>query len=139
MGFMDNLKDKAEEFGDKAKGGFEAAKDKASDLVEDVKDRFDGDDEAEGTAGDQPTSQDKVEDAIDYTPASLDEAAQGAPAAVDEATAAAEASAVPATDPLDPVYPAVDPVDPAVESVDTQVATGGEEDPLDGGINRGPE
>ena len=43
MGFLDNLKDKAEEFGDKAKEGFEAAKDKASDVVEDVKDRFDDD------------------------------------------------------------------------------------------------
>ena len=40
MGFLDNLKDKAEEFGDKAKEGFEAAKDKASDLVDDVKDRL---------------------------------------------------------------------------------------------------
>ena len=76
MGFMDNLKDKAEEFGDKAKEGFGAAKDKASDLVDDVKDKFDGDDE---TPGDQPTSQDKVEDAVDYSPESLDEASRGPP------------------------------------------------------------
>ena len=38
------MKDKAEDFGEKAKEGFEAAKDKASDLIDDVKDRFDNDD-----------------------------------------------------------------------------------------------
>ena len=127
MGFLDNLKDKAEEFGDKAKEGFEAAKDKASDLVDDVKDRFDGDE----TAGDQPASEDKVEDAVDYSPGSLDEASQEAPGAVAEATAAAEASAAPASDPLDPV-------DPVAESVDTDVTPVGEEDPLDGGAQPRP-
>src|ERR687895_2083476 len=99
MGFLDNLKDKAEEFGDKAKEGFEAAKDKASDVIGDVKDRFDGDEE---TGADQPTSQDKVEDAVDYTPESLDQASQEAPSAVDDATAAAEASATPTSEPLQP-------------------------------------
>lgn len=44
MSFLDGLKDKAEEFGEKAREGFEAAKDKAVDLAGDVKDRFDGDD-----------------------------------------------------------------------------------------------
>jgi len=54
MSFLDGLKDKAEEFGERAKDGLAAAKDKAVDLagdakekasglVEDVKDRFDGD------------------------------------------------------------------------------------------------
>ena len=145
MGFLDNLKDKAEEFGDKAREGFEAAKDKASDVIGDVKDRFDGDEE---TGEDQPTSQDKVEDALDYSPASLDEASEQAPGAVEDATAAAETSAAsdseplagPGSDPLDPVGPAsdpLDPVDPAVESADTDVRPLGEEDPLDGGTNRG--
>jgi len=41
MGFFDELKDKAEEFGDKAKEGFDfdAAKDKAEDVIDNVKDR----------------------------------------------------------------------------------------------------
>lgn len=114
MGFLDNLKDKAEEFGDKAK-------DRAADLIGDVKDRFDGDE----TAADQPTSQDKVEDAVDYSPESLEEAAQGAPDAVAESTAAAEASAPFAVDPLEPV-------DPAVGPVDSVVTPSGDEDPFDG-------
>ena len=44
MGFLDELKDKAEEFGDKAKEGFGAATDKTEEVIENVKDRFDGDD-----------------------------------------------------------------------------------------------
>jgi hypothetical protein len=44
MGFLDELKDKAEEFGDKATEGFGAAKDKTEEVIENVKDRFDGDD-----------------------------------------------------------------------------------------------
>ncbi len=43
MGFLDELKDKAEEFGDKAQEGFGAAKDKTEEVIENVKDRFDGD------------------------------------------------------------------------------------------------
>ena len=54
MSFLDGLKDKAEEFGERAKDGLAAAKDKAVDLagdakekasglVEDVRDRFEGD------------------------------------------------------------------------------------------------
>ena len=43
MGFIDELKDKAEEFGEKAKEGFGAAQDKAEDMIENVKDRFDDD------------------------------------------------------------------------------------------------
>ena len=50
MGFLDELKDKAEEFGDKAKEGFGAAKDKTEEVIENVKDRFDGDDETPGPA-----------------------------------------------------------------------------------------
>ena len=51
MGFLDELKDKAEDFGDKAKEGFGAAKDKAEGVIENVKDRFDDDDTAGGHAG----------------------------------------------------------------------------------------
>jgi hypothetical protein len=45
MGFLDELTDKAEEFGDKAKEGFGAAEDKTEEVIENVKDRFDGDDD----------------------------------------------------------------------------------------------
>jgi hypothetical protein len=45
MGFLDELKDKAGEFGDKAKEGLGAAKDKTDEVIENVKDRFDGDDD----------------------------------------------------------------------------------------------
>ena len=51
MGFLDEVKQKAEQLGEKAKEGLEAAKDKAEGLVEDIKDRFDHDD---GTS--EPTS-----------------------------------------------------------------------------------
>jgi hypothetical protein len=42
MGFLDELKDKAEDFEDKAKEGFGAPKDKTEEVIENVKDRFDG-------------------------------------------------------------------------------------------------
>jgi hypothetical protein len=45
VGFLDELKDKAEVIGEKAKDGFVAAKEKASELIEDVKDRIGGDDD----------------------------------------------------------------------------------------------
>ena len=51
MGFLDELKDKAEEFGDKAKEGFGSAKDKTEEVIENVKDRFDGDDETPTGSG----------------------------------------------------------------------------------------
>jgi len=76
MGFLDDLKDKAEDFGDKAKEGLGTAKDKAADLVGDVKDRFDGDDETPAA--------DTAESA-DYSPAAVDEAAGGIPAAAADA------------------------------------------------------
>jgi hypothetical protein len=46
MGFLDELKDKAEEFGDMAKEGFASVKDKAEDVFDNAKDRFDDDDTA---------------------------------------------------------------------------------------------
>jgi hypothetical protein len=36
MGFLDELKDKAEEFGEKAKDGFGAGKDKTEEVIENV-------------------------------------------------------------------------------------------------------
>ena len=55
MGFLDELKDKAEEFGEKAKEGFGAGKDETEEVIENVKDRFDGDD-AGATAQDSAES-----------------------------------------------------------------------------------
>ena len=66
MGFLDDLKDKAEEFGESAKEAFEAAKDKASELVEDVKDKFDGDDSpAEQDAGTAAAAPEQTYDVAD--------------------------------------------------------------------------
>jgi len=93
MGFLDNLKDKAEDFGDKAKEGFDTARDKASDLVGDVKDRFDGDDETPAAESAEP--------GIDYSPAAVDEAAAGG---ISEAAANAGGGAVDATEsPVDSI------------------------------------
>lgn len=47
MGFLDEVKEKAGELGEKAKEGFEAARDKAEDLVGDIRKRFDHDDEVQ--------------------------------------------------------------------------------------------
>ena len=44
MGFLDELKDKAEEFGEKAKESFGGATDQTEEVIENVKDRFDGGD-----------------------------------------------------------------------------------------------
>ena len=58
MGFLDELKDKPEGFGERAKEGLGAAKDKTEEVIGNVKDRFDGDydtrtlsDESVGYAG----------------------------------------------------------------------------------------
>ena len=48
MGFLDELKDKAEEFGDKAKETFGGATDKTEGVIENAKDRFDKDDDSAG-------------------------------------------------------------------------------------------
>ena len=93
MGFLDDLKDKAEDFGDKAKEGFDAAREKASDLVGDVKDRFDGDDETPATESAEP--------GIDYSPAAVDEAAAGG---ISEAATSAGGGSVEATEsPVDSI------------------------------------
>jgi hypothetical protein len=51
MGFLDELKDKAEEFGDQAKEAFGASTYKAEEVIENMKDRFDSDDTAAEKAG----------------------------------------------------------------------------------------
>jgi len=58
VGFLDEFKDKAEVIGEKAKHGLEAAKEKASGLIEDVKDRIGGDDDNDGTISDSATHAD---------------------------------------------------------------------------------
>ena len=55
MGFLDELKEKAEVLGEKAKGGLEAAMEKASGLIEDVKDRMGGDDDDDATLSESST------------------------------------------------------------------------------------
>ena len=75
MGFLDELKDKAEEFGDKAKKGFGSANDKTEKVIENVKDRFDGDD-------DTPTLPDE---SVGYS----SQGAEGIKGAVREATESA--------------------------------------------------
>jgi hypothetical protein len=81
MGFLDELKDKAEEFAEKAKDGLGTGQDKTEEVIENVKDRFDGDDAS-------ATAQDSAE--------SIGESAEGATgaeaASVDEALGAHEAA-----------------------------------------------
>ena len=87
MGFLDDLKGKAEDFGEKAKEGFETAKDKAADLIDDVKDRFDNDDDK--------TSEDKVEEALNYDPGAVETASEEG---IAEAAAGVEPTLEPASD-----------------------------------------
>lgn len=75
MGFLDGLKDKAGTLGDKAREGLGAAKDKAADLVQDVRERFDSDDAPVGSsAAASPT--DTIGDATyfgtEISPSALD-------------------------------------------------------------------
>ena len=92
MGFMDELQDKAEEFGDKAQQGFGVAKDKTEEVIENVKDRFDGDD-------DTPTLPDESVgysgEGVEGIKQSLGEegTTESAGSAVDEAVDAQEAAA----------------------------------------------
>ena len=111
MGFLDNLKDKAEEFGERAKAGYGAAKDKASDLIADVNDRLDEDD---------ATSADKVE-------AAADKAAAGASATETAADQVGDVGSAPAADPLEPGGQVADEVDAPAENATDDVT----EDPLD--------
>ena len=64
MGFLDEQKDRAEEFGDKAQEGFGAAKNKTEDVIGNVKDRFDSDDSAPQGAADAGISTQSVSEAM---------------------------------------------------------------------------
>jgi hypothetical protein len=90
MGFLDELKDKAEEFGDKAKEGFGADKDKTEEVIENVKDRFDGDDDTptvpDESVGYSSEGAEGINEAVGEDTAS-------AGSAVDEAVGAQEAAA----------------------------------------------
>jgi hypothetical protein len=90
MGFLDELKDKAEEFGDKAKEGFGAGRDNTEEVFENVKDRFDGDD-------DTPTLPDESvgysSEGAEGIKEAVGEATESARSAVDEAVSSQEAAA----------------------------------------------
>ena len=89
---MDELKDKAEEFGDKAQEGFGAAKDKTEEVIENVKDRFDGDDDTP-TLADESVSYSG--EGVEGIKESFGEEGipESAGSAVDEAVGAQEAAA----------------------------------------------
>ena len=86
MGFLDELKDKAEEFGNKAKESFGGATDQTEDVIENVKDRFDEDDTPAVKAGEAADSSTEavsgaaegVEEAVADTSDSPKSAAEGA-------------------------------------------------------------
>jgi hypothetical protein len=90
MGFLDELKDKAEQFGDKTQEGFGVAKDKTEEVIENVKDRFDGDDDAPTLADEEvgysSEGAEGIKDAVG-------EATESARSAVDEAVGSQEAAA----------------------------------------------
>jgi hypothetical protein len=89
MGFLDELKDNAEEFGDKAKEGFETAKDKTEDVIENVKDRFDSDETPAENAGQgdaAAAASDAGQDVGEFAPVG---ATEPEVAAVEDATAGA--------------------------------------------------
>jgi hypothetical protein len=60
MGFLDELKDKAEEFGEKPKESFGGTTDQTEEVIENVKDRFDGGDTAAEKAGEAAESSTKA-------------------------------------------------------------------------------
>jgi len=89
MGFPDELKDKAEEFGDKAKEGFETAKGKTEDVIENVKDRFDSDETSAENAGQRnaaAAASDAGQDVGEFAPVG---ATEPEVAAVEDTTAGA--------------------------------------------------
>ena len=67
MGFLDELKDKAEAFGEKAKDSFGGATDQTENVIENVKDRFDKDD----------TPAEKAGEAVDSSTEAVSDAAEG--------------------------------------------------------------
>jgi hypothetical protein len=92
MGFLDELKDKAEQFGDKAQEGFGAAKDKTEEVIENVKDRFDGDDDTPTLADEEVGYSSEGAEGIKEAVGEATES-ESAGSAVDEAVGGQEAAA----------------------------------------------
>jgi hypothetical protein len=88
MGFLDELKDKAEEFGEKAQEAFGTGKDKAEEVIENVKDRFDNDE----------TQVERAGEAADVSSDAVSDAAMGIEAAVANTTDTARSTVDDATD-----------------------------------------
>ena len=109
MGFLDELKDKAEEFGDKATEGFGAAKGKTEAVIENVKDRFDGDDET-------PTLS---EESVGYSSEGAEGIKEAVAATADSARSSFEdASAAPEYSAEGIAETAMEATEPAASSVD---------------------
>jgi hypothetical protein len=72
MGFLDELKDKAEEFGEKAKESFGGATDQTENVIENVKDRFDKDDTPAEKASEAADSSSEAGAAAGVAPAVAD-------------------------------------------------------------------
>jgi hypothetical protein len=85
MGFLDELKDKAEAFGEKAKESFGGAPDQTETVIENAKDRFDKDNTPAEKAGEAADS-------------STDDAAEGMKQAVADTSDSAKSAAEDASD-----------------------------------------
>jgi hypothetical protein len=81
MGFLDELKDKAEEFGDTVKEGLGGGRDKSENVIENVKDRFDRDNTLAEEAGDAANS---AADAASDAPEGIKEASPTPPTLLDQ-------------------------------------------------------
>ena len=88
MGFLDELKDKAEAFGEKAKDSFGGATDQTENVIENVKDRFDKDDSPAERAG----------EAADSSTEPVSDAAEGMKRAVADTSDSAKSAAEDAKD-----------------------------------------
>ena len=106
MGFLDDLKDKAAQFGEKAKQGFAAAKDKAAGPVDDVEERLDHDEESavEGAeASDAAPVADPLDPAVEPVVEPMVEPADGTEYPLES---------TPEDEPIEPVDVTEDPLEP---------------------------
>ena len=71
MGFLDDLKDKAGDLGGRAKDGLAAARGRAANLVEDVRDRMD-----RNETPDDDTVEAAADHSVDSSPNSVQQAAE---------------------------------------------------------------
>jgi hypothetical protein len=88
MGFLDELKDKAEAFGEKAKESFGGATDQTENVIENAKDRFDKDDTLDEKAG----------EAADSSTEAVSDAAEGMKHAAADTSDSAKSAAEDAKD-----------------------------------------